>query len=271
MSAGVQLAIYCGLVALASLAGGSILLLVRLTHLRLQMAASFVAGLMLSMALLHFIPHAAHHNHSVEQTMHYALAGFLAMFLLQRFFPYHHHDVPDGAPECAEHTPTLAERGAMHLSWMATSVGMTLHSLVGGLALGAAVSAQHDGLHGWLGLGTALAIILHKPFDALAISTVMTTGHCSRGSRQLINALFALVTPLGAVLFYTGFGRGADPVLIGAALAFCAGTFLCIAGGGLLPEMQFHTHDRLKLSLALLGGVAVAVLIGICGHMAAAH
>ena len=44
-----QLALYCLLVAAASLAGGWILLVVRLTHLRLQIASSFVAGLMLAM------------------------------------------------------------------------------------------------------------------------------------------------------------------------------------------------------------------------------
>ena len=38
------------------------------------------------------------------------------------------------------------------------------------------------------------------------------------------------------------------------ALAFSAGTFLCIALSDLLPELQFHTHDRIKLSVALLAG-----------------
>ena len=54
--------------------------------------------------------------------------------------------------------------------------------------------------------------------------------------------------------------------VLGGALAFCAGTFLCIAGGGLLPEMQFHTHDRIKLSLAMLAGVAIAVAVGWFAH-----
>src|ERR1035437_7953083 len=58
------LAIYCLLVLLASLAGGWVLLAMHLTHARLQTAVSFVAGLMLGMALLHFIPHAFHQNHS---------------------------------------------------------------------------------------------------------------------------------------------------------------------------------------------------------------
>ena len=93
------LAIYCALVLLASLAGGWLLLAMRLTHARLQTAVSFVSGLMLGMALLHFIPHAFHQNHSVDQTMRLALGGFLVMFFLQRFFPHHHHDVSEGAPE----------------------------------------------------------------------------------------------------------------------------------------------------------------------------
>jgi hypothetical protein len=36
-----------------------------------------------------------------------------------------------------------------------------------------------------------------------------------------------------------------------------------------LPELQFQSHDRLKLSLALAAGLVVAVLIGqfgISGH-----
>lgn len=150
---------------------------------------------------------------------------------------------------------------------------MTLHSLVGGMALAVAVTADGGASSGWLGLGTALAIILHKPFDALAVSTVMTTSRCSLSSRHLINTLIAFVTPLGAVLFYAGLGRYAadNPFLLGGALAFCAGTFLCIAGGGLLPEMQFHAHDCIKLSLAMLAGVSVALLVGLSAHSRSAR
>ena len=82
-----ELVIYCVLVLLASLAGGWFLLALRLTHARLQTGVSFVSGLMLGMALLHFIPHAFHENHSVDQTMRLALGGFLVMFFLQRFPP----------------------------------------------------------------------------------------------------------------------------------------------------------------------------------------
>jgi zinc and cadmium transporter len=290
ISPGWWLAIYCALVLLASLAGGWLLLAMRLTHARLQTAVSFVAGLMLGMALLHFIPHAFHQQHSVEQTVRWALGGFMVMFFLQRFFPHHHHDVSEGAPEHGHseagppHSPaefhdrnppirTLAEQSAGQLSWAATTVGMALHSLVGGVALAAAVAAESGGHGGWVGLGTALVIILHKPFDAMAVSTLMAAGGCSRFARHLLNGFFAFVTPLGAVLFYVGASHffATNPVFLGSALAFCAGTFLCIACADLLPELQFHTHDRVRLSLALLAGIGVAVLIGKMEHSGQDH
>jgi zinc and cadmium transporter len=100
-------------------------------------------------------------------------------------------------------------------------------------------------------------VILHKPFGALAITTLMAAGHTTRSSRNLVNLGFALVTPVGALLFYLGASPWAHvhPAWLGCALAFCAGTFLCIAGADLLPELQFHAHDRFKLSFALLLGL----------------
>lgn len=265
---------YCLVVLAASLAGGWLPLLVRLTHTRLQTAISFVAGLMLGMALLHLIPHAIEQAHSVDRVVAWALTGFLTMFFLQRFFHFHHHDLPEDDPEdCChdhaephahDHSHTLAEKSARQLSWVGTALGLSLHSLLDGLALAAAVMAEAHGHIGLAGLGTALVVILHKPFDAMAISTLMTASRKSRSSRQLLNALFALATPIGAISFCLGANQLAEShaALLGGALAFCAGNFLCIACSDLLPELQFHSHDRFKLSIALLAGLAVAILIG---------
>jgi zinc and cadmium transporter len=274
------LTIYCVLVLLASLAGGWLLLIIQPTHRRLQMAISFVSGLMLGIALLHFLPDADEQLHSLDRTAAWMLGGFLAMFFLQRFFHFHHHDSAAGDPEdCdhgqvvsdhhdhghdpAHHAHTLADKSAQQLSWVGTALGLTLHSLLDGLALAAAVEAGAHGHIRLAGLGVALVVILHKPFDAMAISTLMTAGGSSRFSRHLLNGLFALASPIGAVLFYLGASEfaGSDAIFLGCALAFCAGTFLCIASSDLLPELQFHSHDRFKLSAALLAGLTIAVLI----------
>src|SRR6266498_3220361 len=133
---------YCALVLLASLAGGWLPLIVRLTHTRLQMAISLVAGLMLGIALLHFLPDAAEQLRSLDRTVAWALGGFLTMFFLQRFFHFHHHDLPEGDPEdCCQHehgeegahshhAHTLADKSAKQLSWVGTALGLSLHSLL---------------------------------------------------------------------------------------------------------------------------------------------
>ncbi len=77
---------------------------------------------------------------------------------------------------------------------------------------------------------------------------------------HLVNLAFALMIPAGVMLFTFGVGRlepTAANTLTAAALAFSAGTFLCIALSDLLPELQFHAHDRWKLSLALIAGMAL--------------
>ena len=271
-----MLGLYAGIAFLVSLAGGSLPSLVRLTHTRLQTALGFIAGLMLGMALLHLIPHAAEGTHSVERAGAWALGGFLVMFFLQRVFHHHQHGVPGdpasgptpadccGQAHSANTTSDIPRVPARRVSWIAVALGMTFHSIIDGLALAAAVMAESHALVGLVGLGTALAVVLHKPFDALSVLTLMKAGGCGSRSRWVMNVGVALVTPLGAALGFMGLGSVAEAnqEVLGCALGFCAGGFLCIASSDLLPELHFHSHDRLRLSLALLAGVAVTVLAG---------
>jgi zinc and cadmium transporter len=221
------------------------------------------------------------------------LAGFVVMFFVQRFLHFHHHDVPEESPEIAgrhrhesiaqsqaeerasgEHHAvghwTLAEQSAHHLSWAGAATGLTLHTLIDGVALAASVQAEQMGaaLPSIAGLGTFLVIIMHKPFDAMMIGTLMAKGGWSRTARHCVNALFALVIPVGVALFYLGVTAYSDAssAFLGAALAFAGGTFLCIAASDLLPELQFHAHDRLKLSGALVAGLALAIVVGRFEH-----
>ena len=67
-----------------------------------------------------------------------------------------------------------------------------------------------------------------------------------------------LIFYFGLVTDTTNRDTAAQQWYIACALAFSAGTFLCISLSDLLPELQFHSHDRLKLSVALLLGLGVA-------------
>jgi zinc and cadmium transporter len=293
MSPSATLTIFCVLILLASLAGGWIPLLVNLTHKRMELAVSFVAGVMLGVGLLIMLPHAfmaamennatdGHSHDSAHMMAHdlvgpimlWLLAGFLVMFLIERYFCFHHHDAPpsqsDNAGEvsghdhghahCAHHHQHAHSRH--HVTWAGAAIGLTLHSLIDGIALAASVqvAAGHHQSSALLpGLGAFLVIFLHKPFDSLTLGTLLAVGNHSKFTRHVVNAAFSLLIPAGIALFYLGLtaGPNAQGILAGA-LAFSAGTFLCIAMSDLLPELQFHQHDRFKLSAALVLGLAVA-------------
>jgi zinc and cadmium transporter len=313
MSVYVTLACYSILVLLASLAGGWIPLVVRLTHQRMQLAISFVSGAMLGVGLLHMIPHALAELGSIDRVMLWALAGFIVMFFIERFFAFHHHDAPEDVEAGAHGHSHAHTHGHAHshaashahsqdhshdhahgaannpahdhevhdlqrqqrLSWGGAAVGLALHSLADGVALAASVEAERElaGPVALAGLATFVVIFLHKPFDSMTIGTLMAVGDASRRSRHVVNALFALAIPVGAGLFYVG-ATSAGPgmqTVIGAALAFSAGTFLCISSSDLLPELQFHDHDRVKLSAALILGLAAAWGVGFLEHAGHGH
>ena len=142
-------------------------------------------------------------------------------------------------------------------------MGLSIHTVVDGIALGAIMRADPQLNAGLLGFGVFLAILLHKPLDALSIETVLAAaGHPAR-QRHWINLGFSLLCPLVAALFWYFMAlTPLDGRVLAAALAFSAGAFICIALGDLLPEIQFHSHDRGKLTLLFLLGIALAWAIG---------
>lgn len=293
MSPTLTLILYCIAIVAASLAGGWLPMLVKLTHKRMEMALSFVSGVMVGVATLLLLPHAfaarlevspiaaGDESHGIAHdilgpVVLSLLAGFLVMFFIERFFCFHHHEAPNEANEPADRAHGHNHAGCAHahdhdirqlqahaLSWSGAAIGLTLHSLLDGVALAASVAAIHRGESDsavLAGLGTFLVIFLHKPFDSLTLSTLMAAGRRSSAMRHAVNLIFALLTPIGAGLFALGIsGEGqSQSLILSIALAFAAGTFLCIALSDLLPELQFHQHDRVKLSIALVLGLLLA-------------
>ncbi len=264
--------LYCALIIVASLAGGFLPSLLRLTHTQMQVLMSFVGGLMLGVALLYLLPHAINELGSVDTATIALLAGLLVMFFLIRIFHVHQHASPDETSHVEDHVhdPLVSSAEDCHLhqhrfSWIGLALGLGLHTVLDGVALAASVvAASHAESAGLLlGIGTFVAILLHKPLDALSITTVMRAGGWSPRATLLVNLGFALTCPLGALAFYLGTGtaHGTEQVAVGVALGAAAGGFLCIALADILPELRFHSHDRLKLSLALLLGVLLAFAV----------
>lgn len=303
------LAVYTLLILLASLAGGLLPTLVRLDHARMQLALSTVAGVMFGVGVIHMVPHAivlwqgagvadAGDPHGgLDPLMIAVLLGFLAMFLLERFLSFHHHEAPEeilaggegdaaaGDPghghshgrghSCAhELAGSLNRPGAGPVGWVGALAGLAVHTLLNGVALAAAVQAACDHDHGLAlaGFGVFLGVALHKPFDAMTITMLMRAAGVRSSRIHLANAGFALMILAGVGAFFLGVaGSPNEAAWTSLALAFSAGTFLCIALSDLLPELQFHSHDRLKLTAALLLGIGIAWGTGVLEKGVHAH
>lgn len=287
------LTVYCALIVAASLLGGALPFLIELTHTRMQTMISFVGGLMLGIGMFHLMPHAVHELHSAEATARWMMLGVVMMFALLRLFHFHNHEPvgmidAGGHASCDHdhdhdhehdhehgtalqpqatgegHSPAKchAEGHSHGISWFGIALGLSLHTLIDGLALGASVEAHSSGNGGQLlpGLATFLAVLLHKPLDAVSITSLMAAGGWKKNSMRLVNAGFSLMCPLGAVLFLLGVRQfvGYQQEILGTALAFSAGVFVCIALSDLLPEMEFHTHNKVQLTVALGLGIVLS-------------
>lgn len=293
------LVIAYGITIIASaMVGGYLPQVMRMNHVRMQVILSFVGGMMLGVAILQLLPHAFLEVHAhvaaqkadevsfgsklivgrtVELTMRATLVGLLVTFFMMRAFHFHQHgDLEESAStagSCRDHDHTSHghshdaepfERPRTRLGWLGLIFGLGLHTFMDGIALGAIVvhdMSSHASKWTPAGFGVYLAILLHKPLDALSVSTLMAAENRSWTSIQAANACFGLMCLFGA-LFAVYFGPLASGGLwLGCMLAAAAGVFLCISLSDLLPEVQFHRHDRMQLSGALLLGIGIACVI----------
>ena len=263
------LAGYSVVIMAASLLGGWLPSIFRLTHTRTQMVTSFVAGVILCVALYYLLPHAMIElpgEHSAETAVWWMLVGTVLMVVLLRVFSFHQHDFSHEDHDTHDHAHDHREHDHISLhpmSWVGITMGLGLHTMTEGVTLGTSIRAgESDGAIG-LSLSVFLAIVLHKPLDALSIIGTMRAAGFGEYRRVLANVLFSLVCPVAAWLTFWGVGLLGqwEAYVVGAALAFAAGALLCIALSDLLPEVHFHSHDRTKLTLAFFAGIGLAYML----------
>jgi zinc and cadmium transporter len=271
------LTVYCAAILVFSLVGGSAPFWQKITHSRLQFYLSFSAGVMLGASFFHVMPEAIEKSGGAFGW--WMALGAVGMFCIERFLAPHSHEDSSKLQREHAHEPGCEHdhehRAAPAVAgWMAV-FGLTIHTFMNGVGLAGDVQADTQTPNYFLpGLSIFLAIFLHKPADALAISTVLWRKGVDRGRLALVQIGFALMVPVGAAAFLITSGAIKEDLqnqLTGAALAFSAGTFLFIALSDLLPEVQFHRHDRVPLSLALIAGVLLMGGIGYLEELGGGH
>ncbi len=237
----------------------------KMTHTRTQMIMSLVAGFILGIAMFHLLPHSLERipgDDAVEKAMTWMVLGIVVLVFFLHIFHFHQHNFSEEENGLYDHH--AYKKGELKSQSLIGIVsGLSVHTVTEGMALGVSIQAGLLYESGTMvaGLSVFLAILLHKPLDAYSIIGMMNAAGYSPRTRLLTNIGFALLCPLITVLtfwFVGTFNALQLEVLIGYALAFAAGAFLCISLSDLLPEIHFHSHDHGKLIFALLVGIGLA-------------
>lgn len=271
------LLVYSTAIFAVSLLGGKLSAIVTMTHTRTQLVMSLVAGFLLGVAMYHLLLHSLEDipgPYAGEIAVGCAVLGVIMIIVLLRIFRFHHHEFDREAVQVPDHqVPDHQGRHDHHdhqgakdvnpRSVFGVATGLGLHTITEGIALGASmrVGLMHEEGLVLAGLGVFLAIMMHKPLDAYSIIGLMRVSGYGNRACTLTNIGFALLCPLITVFTFYGVGLLSElneMHILGYVMAFAAGVFLCISLSDLLPEIQFHSHDRGILILAFLIGIGLA-------------
>ncbi|MGH7817800.1 MAG: ZIP family metal transporter [Candidatus Binatia bacterium] len=221
------LGLYLPAVMFISLLGGFLPLLRALSQRALALILSFSAGVLLGAVFFHMLPETGRVlNDAIGLPI---LAGFLLIFVMERFVFVH---------ACEEYACDIHQMG------IPAFLGISLHSLLDGVALGAGLILPQ------LGPVVLLAVIIHKMPDSMSISSILLAAGWNRRKISFLNLLFSLTTPIGALIAYLFF-RSLSPEHVAVAIGVSAGTFLAIATADILPQVH-RIEQRNPMTLVFL-------------------
>lgn len=188
------------------------------------------AGLLLSIAILHLIPHA---QHDINNSGLFVIIGFLIMYFI--FLP------SLNSKNGVENNNNAAVSGL--------TTGMLLHNFFEGLSIAVSYSASFE-----LGVVVSIALIIHKIPEGLSYTSVMLAFLNGRKKTAIYLIIQGIFTWLGAAMaiFLAGFQELQESI-VAIGLSITAGIFLYLSGTLLLPLMNRGTFK--STPLFFIGGI----------------
>lgn len=231
-------------------AGGLLILLVNFgagAGLSFLLAAS--GGIMISISLMELIPEAVEVGSKGWAALG-LLLGVIILFVLDMVLPHAHSSFVVRAKSGVYH----GERAArLRSAGLLIGLGIALHNLPEGLAIGAAYAHQQS-----LGLGVALIIALHNIPEGMAMAVPLRAGGMGRGSVVLSTMLAGL--PLGVGAFLGAWVGQVSPTVLSVCLGFAAGAMMYVVSDELIPEAHFCARGEYP-TIGLVAGILLGVLL----------
>ena len=232
------------------------------------------AGVMICLAFLELVNEAIRLSNYLVTTVGFA-SGAIFMFVLDTFAPHIRFgerevrgNVPvDDCKPCHERRPRRFGRMRRHEkgydrklvnTGLLLAVGITLHNLPEGIAVGAGYLHNPD-----FGLFIAIAIMLHNIPEGIATALPLCKGGVCRSDAFRVAFLSGLAEPVGAILagaFLVNFQE-----LVPAALAFAGGVMVFITLDELIPTAREYGHEHYTAIGIILGSIFVFILSGLFG------
>ncbi len=185
------------------------------------------------------------------------LMGFLLMLAIESLgfgHALHEEHHPEGSGEDHIHHPSS---DSSHGKGLATSIviGLSIHAITDGLAVGAALATNSIPLTVPLMLG----IVMHKMPAAFSLSAFSQHSHgdVRRTWKELI--VFSLATPIALLIAWRVLGE-LEVYWLGLAVLASAGTLLYVATVDVLPNV-IHGANRKMVFLQVAIGTAVILVL----------
>ncbi|OJX48124.1 MAG: hypothetical protein BGO78_12680 [Chloroflexi bacterium 44-23] len=141
---------------------------------------------------------------------------------------------------------------------MLLAIGITIHNIPEGIAVGAGYSHSPD-----YGVFIAMAILLHNIPEGIATALPLRTSGMYKWDAFWVATLSGLAEPIGALLaglFLTQFNN-----FVPAALAFAGGVMIFITLDELIPTAREFGHHHTTALGIIIGSIFVFLLSGIFG------
>jgi zinc and cadmium transporter len=208
---------------------------------------SFSGAYMLALCVFHLFPAIYHHDEQITGIL--IMSGFLFQLLLDF--------ISGGIEHGHVHLHKTAENKSLFP--IAIFTGLCAHAFFEGMPLAS------DHIHGHSTDGLVWGIVFHNIPVSIALTALLLSGNVSRPKIYLSLAVFAIMTPMGALLINLIDHNTSlihDIEEVGHySLAFVIGIFLHISTTILFEADKEHHFNIVKF-LTIIAGILLAMLFG---------